>query len=161
MPSHDFEISLAPADLSRLLADIRGFDKALYTATRKRLRDAGEEAAQDVRRRLLSGHYKRDTGLTRGLAKGTKVSVRASARTAGVTITTTGAKLPVAKQAMVKAFNRPTFRHPEWGHRDRWVNQKGRPYFGSVLYERRADMQSAMEQALADAARTIRGGVVS
>lgn len=156
----DVSVEIQPDDLRLLLGDIKAFDTKLATATRKRLRQAAEPAVADVRHVLLSGSYRTDAGLTRGLAAGTKVSIRTGVRTNGVSITTTGTKLPPEKRAMVKAFNQSTFRHPAFGNRDAWVNQAGRPYFGSVLWERRASMRSAMEQALHDALETIQAGTV-
>lgn len=160
MTQQDVSVEIQPDDLRRLLADIKAFDKKLATATRKRLRQAAEPAVLDVRHMLASGSYARDTGLRRGLAAGTKVSIRTGIRTTGVSITTTGTKLPAQKRAMVKAFNKPSFRHPAFGNREAWVTQEGRPYFGAVLWERRTSMRNAMEQALTDALRTVEAGTV-
>lgn len=158
--SGEFSAQLAPADLSRLLRDTKAFDDAFYKATRKRLRAAGQEGVKDVQRRLVTATSHSNTGLRKGLAAGTKVSIRTGARTAGVTITTTGAKLPAGKQPMVKAYNQASIRHPVYGNRSVWVDQRGRPYFGSVLDQRKRDMQTAVESALRDAAETISGGHV-
>lgn len=156
----ELEVTIDPGDMARLLKDARAFDAELAKATRKRLRDAASEGVTDIRHRLMGRTFKTDRGLARGLAAGTKVSIRTGARTAGVSIVTTGAKLPADKQAMVRAYNKPSFRHPVHGNRDVWVNQKGRPYFGAVLDEKKPAMLAAMEAALKDAAETIRAGEV-
>lgn len=155
--SGDLTAGIDPAELSRLLKDVKAFNKELATATRKRLRTAGEAGVKDVQRHLRSGPSKQGKHVLReGLAKGTKTSIRGGSKTAGVSIVTTGVKLSAAKQAMTRAYNKRSFRHPVGGNRDVWVNQRGRPYFGAVLDEHKPDMQRAMEQALRDAADTIR-----
>lgn len=156
----EVEVTIDPRDMSRLLKDARTFDAALAKATRKRLRDAAQEGVQDVKSRLMGRTFRTDAGLARGLAAGTKVSIRTGARTAGVSIVTTGAKLPADKQALVRAYNKPSFRHPVYGNRNAFVNQRGRPYFGAVLDEKKPAMLAAMEAALHDAAETIRAGEV-
>lgn len=155
----DVSVELQPDDLRRLLGDIKAFDTKLATATRKRLRVAAEPAVKDVRNRLMTRTFSTDAGLARGLAAGTKVSIRTGVRTSGVTIATTGAKLPAEKRALVKAYNKPSFRHPVYGT-GVWVTQNGRPYFGAVLDSKRADMRRAMEHALRDALNTIAAGTV-
>lgn len=155
----EIDVQLDPGSLSRLLRDTRAFDAEFYKSTRKRLRDAGQAGVKDVQNRLLTATSHSNTGLRAGLAAGTKVSIKSGVRTAGVSITTTGAKLPAAKQAMVKAYNQPSLRHPVFG-RDVYVDQRGRPYFGSVLDERKPDMARAVSMALEDAARTISGADV-
>lgn len=158
----EFHAQMDPRDLSRLLKDVKAFDAELAKALRKRLRTAGEAGVKDVKRRLMGRTFKTDVGLARGLAAGTKVSIKTSAKNAGVSIVTTGAKLPAAKQAMVRAYDKPTFRHPVYGNRAAWATQKGRPYFGAVLNESKRNMQDAIEAALRDAAKTVQhGGDVS
>lgn len=160
----DLEIKIDPADMSKLLRDVRAFDANLSKALRKQLRLAAVPAVKDVQARLMGRTFKTDAGLARGLAAGTKVSIRGGKRNAGVSIVTTGAKLPAAKQAMVQAFNMPSFRHHVFqraGVKNVWVAQSGRPYFGSILNARKRDMEAAVVRALEDAAKTIRSGTVS
>jgi hypothetical protein len=157
----EVEVRLDPKDLGRLLREAKEFAPELAKATRKRLRDVAGEGVTDVRRRLMGRTFHHDTGLASGLAAGTKVSIRTGANTAGVSIVTTGTKLPAGKQPMVRAYNKRTFRHPVFGNRNVWVTQRGRPYFGAVLDERKSSMLQAMEAALREAAETIRTGEVS
>lgn len=123
---------------------------------------------------------KSGTGTVRGaLQAGTRVTIMASnPRTAGVKIVTSGAKLPPNKRALVKAMNKESFRHPVFANPShvrnwrtkavralaafrgiapkkvqswKWVEQKGHPYFGAVLAERRsaieADISAAAQRA--------------
>jgi anti-sigma factor RsiW len=155
------DVQIDPAQFARLMRDVRGFDAELAKAIRRRLRDAADPAVKDVKRRLLSApSHQRTHSLRKALAAGTKLSIRTGAGTAGVSIRTTGAKLPADKQAMVRAFDKRSFRHRVFG-RDVWKVQPGRPYFGAVLDERKQPMQAAMEHALDDAAATIHAGEVN
>lgn len=45
------------------------------------------------------------------------------------------------------------FRHPVFGHADRWVTQKTRPYAWPAVRGRAADARRAVEKAVDDAAR--------
>jgi hypothetical protein len=152
--SEDISAELDPAALRALLADVRGFDKHLYTGLRRELRGAGESGVKAVQARILSAPARTDVGLRRGLAAGVRVAIRNGAKAAGVSITETGSKLPADKRVLVKLFDKPSFRHRVYGG-DTWVTQAGRPNFGSVLDERKADMQAAAQRALNDALRTI------
>lgn len=164
----ELEVRIDPKDFSRLVRDIRDFDPKLANATRRRLRDAAKPAVADVQRRLMGRTFKTDAGLARGLAAGTKVSIRTAKRGGGIAITTTTAGFKgadrEAKAAMVRAYNKRSFRHPVFkreGRPEVWVRQNGRPYFGTVLYEKKAAMQDAMEKALQDAAATVKAATVN
>lgn len=61
-------------------------------------------------------------------------------------------KMPDSRKALVKAFNKKSFRHPYFGDRDRWYEQEGRPYFGSVVLENTEPILNAVERALNTAA---------
>jgi hypothetical protein len=152
------EVRLEPRAFAQMLREVRGFDRALATATRKRLREAADPAVKAIRARIRGGGFRTDVGLAKGLAAGTKLSIRTGQREPGVTITTTASKLPAGKAAMVHAFNKHTFRHPVGGNRDVWVNQRGRPYFGSTIAHHERSMREGMEQAIRDAAATIKSG---
>jgi hypothetical protein len=156
----EIEVRLDPRLLGQFLREVRGFSPELAKTTRKRLREAAVPAVNDVKKRLMGRTFKTDTGLAAGLAAGTKLSIRTGVRTAGISITTTGAKLPADKQAMVRAFDKPTIKHPVFGRRV-WVTQKGRPYFGSVLEPKQAAMRRGVELAVTDALATVRTGTVS
>lgn len=160
MTGRDFTVEVA--DLARLQADVRDFPAALRTALDKRLGAVAQAGAGPVRTQLRTRPHHIDVGLAEGLAAGTKVvRARGDARTAGAAVVTTGERLSANRQAMVYAFNKPSFRRPVFGHRDRMVTQSGRPYFGVVLDRRRADAEAGVNQALADAAGTVTAGRVN
>jgi hypothetical protein len=90
----ELTVEIDPGDFSRLLREVKAFDGELAKATRKRLRDAGQAGVKDVQKRLLTATSHSNTGLRAGLAAGTKLSIKTGVRTAGISIVTTGAKLP-------------------------------------------------------------------
>lgn len=159
-PGDGITIVLDPEAFGRMVTDIKGFDKKLYSNLRKELRRAGESAVLAVRDRVLSGEAKTDTGLRRGIAAGTKVSISGSVSRGGVSIKTTGNRLPPDKRAMVKAYNKSSFRHPVFGDPQVWLVQTGRPYFGHVLDDKKPEMEAAVRKALYDAVSSIRGAKV-
>lgn len=169
------------ASFTRIMRGAKEFDADLAKATRKRLRDAAKPAIADIKRELLSIPVKRDVGLRRGLAAGTRLSIR-TGRRGGVLITTSGAKLPAGKQGLARVFNQPSFRHPVFAHpegernartrgarmRHRlgiskrendwvWVRQSGHPYFHASIERHAEAMREAMMAALDDALQAIAG----
>ena len=56
---------------------------------------------------------------------------------------------------MVKVYNMPTFRHPLYGNRQVWVQQKGRPYFNAAILPLQAQMQDRIYFAIDEALRSI------
>lgn len=155
------EARIDPASFAKLLADVKAFDAALSRALRKRLRLAAVDAVAEVRKTLEqptpAGRPMRPDGVRADLAASTRVAILAGQRAAGVRIVTTSAKLDAAHKAMLKAYNKPHWRHPIRGHKSaRWVNQAGRPYFGAVIGARKAAMATAVEAALVEARSVIR-----
>lgn len=159
-PNATVSVEMDPRAAAQLAREVRAFGPELNKAFRKRLRTAGEVGKKAVQQRLRTAPAaKTSTGLREGLAKGTTVRTRVSAKQVQISVVTTGKNLPEAKQAMVFAYNKASFRHMVFGHADRWVPQRGRRYFGAVYTERNTMVRQA-NAALADAARTIRMGQV-
>lgn len=152
-PRQFLDAQIDPRDFGRLMRGIRGFDKSLSTALRKRLRAAAKPAVDEVKATLLAAPSKGGSKdhLRRTLADGTKVSIT-TGKDAGITIVTSGAKLPAPRLA--KAYNKQAFKHPVFGNREVWVTEPGHPYFGRV-YRHRPQMRQAALQALADAVKSM------
>lgn len=145
----------------KLKKDLDAAEKGLSVALRRRLKNAGQVAADAVKRQLASGSTggapAYDAATAKALELATKVTVSFSARAAGVKITTSGKLLTQSDQGLVKAYNREEFRHPVFpkGSNRRlwkWVPQKAKPYFSDPI---RAVLDTAMrteiEAALDDA----------
>jgi hypothetical protein len=138
-----------PRQLAHILAGAKAFDKKLATNIRRELRKAGDVAINDMRGILGSGP------VGGAIGQGIRMQVSTSASKTGVRIVSTGSALAAEKKPLVKAFNKGTFRHPVYGHRDRWVSQSGRPYFG-VVYKHRDEIMAAVQKALDDAVEAIK-----
>lgn len=119
-----------------------------------------------------------------GLAAGTKVAVNTGEKRPGIRITTSSAKLPPNKKIMLRLYNKETWRHPVFGdgarkikagrgalgalkaagdaaHNKRaaskWVTQRGRPYFGSVIVKHHDEARAAVVKALEEAVEAMEG----
>ena len=90
------------------------------------------------------------------LIAATKVSVSFSRRAAGAKIVTGSSKLSAAHKGLLNVYNKKSFRHPVYGNKAVWVEQQGRPYFGSAITQ--AMNHAVVEEiwsALDDATRAI------
>lgn len=154
------EARINPESLRHVLADSKVFGAELSKGLRARLRAAGAEAVADVRRTILEptpgGAGPHSGGVREALAVSTKVSILSGQRKAGIRIVTTSAKLAAAHAAMLKAYNKTSWRHPNRSG-GAWVDESGRPYFGSVINAHKTEMRAAVETALDDAVKTMKG----
>lgn len=91
-------------------------DRKLRTALRKRMKQAAEKGAAEVRSTVESAPVKgrRSRGLRRGIAAGVGVALTTTtaANRVGVKIVARQSGLPQDMRPLVKAFNKPKFRHP-------------------------------------------------
>lgn len=99
--------------------------------------------------------YTAHRGTREAIARGIGLRIAPGVRTPGIRVVSAGSTLDPSRKAMVKAFNRTTFRHPVFGNRNDWVNQSGRPYFGAVIDRHREAFQKAVEEAIAAATKTL------
>lgn len=165
MAEDGVRVEVDPRQFAATLRAIKEFSPALATATRKRLRLAGADTVKAVQAEVLAGGRtvtwrvgskgKTKTGnigLRAGIANGTKMAIVAGKTRQGVSIKTDSSRLGPGQAAMVKAWNKPSFRHPVFDS-GAWVSQAGRPYFGSVINKHKQDFADAVNAALADAVR--------
>jgi len=153
-------VRLDPVSFGRVMRDIKAFDPALAKALRVKFRIVAATVVADVKRTILEptpGGADHNVGVRQGLADGTRLSILTGKRVSGVRISTSSAKLAAAHQAMAKAYNKRSFRHPVFG-RDTWVSEGGRPYFGAVIAHHKAELHLAAMSALEEAAATVRAG---
>lgn len=153
-----FSVTINPQEWYRLKRELDSFDPELARALRKRIRNAGNIAADEVKRtlRLPSPESGDATGEGRAaLIAATKVSVSFGRKTAGAKIVTGSRRLAEKHKGLVHVYNKSEFRHPVFGQ-DVWVRQKGRPYFESSIQKvlNRAVLRE-VEEALDDAMKAI------
>lgn len=144
-----------------LLGKTSAFEPKLRTALRKRIRAEADKGAKDAREEVAKapatqGAKPRSTGLRDGISRGIRVQIAANgARKVGVFIRSTGSGLPPSKRSLARAWDKETgWRHPVFGT-DEWVQQNGRPYFGSVIAKREQEIAEGVRRALEEAARTL------
>lgn len=130
----------------------------LKAALRKRMKAAADQAAADVRAEVQkaprSNGRGRSRGLRKGIAAGVKVTLSASPTKVGVAIQATGSKLPADQRRLVRAYNKPKFRHRVFGS-STFVEQLGRPYFAKPIEDRQGDVQAAVQAAMRDAIESL------
>jgi len=135
-------------EFRRLAGKTSTLPATLKRELRASIRLAAERAADDSRQVISGGAS--STGLRLGIAAGIRVTVM-TGNTAGIRISTAVSQMPDNKRKLVRAMDKPSFRHPIYGS-DVWVEQPGRPYFASVIYKHRDDVaqeiQRAMQKAL-------------
>ena len=161
-------VRIDPSEWYRLKKALDGVDKKLTTALRKRIKNAGNVAAEAVIRALKdnppAGAPDPD-GFREALQAATKVSLSFGARAAGVKVKTMSTGLPSEQKPLLAAYNRVEFRHPVFAQGEdrkswRWVPQIGRPYFGaSIAPLLDGALQDEIRAALDDAVAAIGGKV--
>ena len=139
-----FGVTIDPQEWFRFKAELDRFDPSLAKALRRRIRNAGMTSAEEVKKTLAMGSPDGgpDDGSSRAaLIAATRVSVSFAKRAAGAKITTGSSKLAAEHKGLLNVYNMKTFRHPLFGDKEKWIQQQGRPYFGSVI-------QKALDEAL-------------
>lgn len=159
----DLALSADAWEFVRLAGKTSQLPPRIKRNLRREVRAVGETAADasraEVRRApLYRGSAPRRTGLRLAIAAGIKVQLAAAAnRRAGVRIRATAAALPPEKAVLVKRWNRKSgWRHPVYGKTGVWAEQKGRPYFGSVIAQHREELRAGVRRAMNEALETLK-----
>lgn len=107
-------------ELDRLIADLEKMPAELRTQLRPALRRAAEPILQDARGR--ASWSSRIPGA---------ISIKTSftARNPGVRLVVNSNVAPHARPYEFGSGRNRNLRHPVFGHRDRWVEQRTRPFF--------------------------------
>lgn len=156
-------VSADAEDFVALLGKTSRLEPALRKALRKKVRQAGVEAAKASKEEVLKpplmrGKQPRHRGLRAGIAKGIKVQLAASAggKRVGVILRSGGSGLPAGKKTLPRKWNsRSGFRHPLFGDEGYWYTQRGRPYWSSVLVKQRDVLARRVREALDEGLRQI------
>lgn len=99
------------------------------------------------------------SGLRATIAAATGSSVTSSADRVNVTFRVKSSQLPPDQKTLAKRWNSAKgWRHPVWGHRDRYVQQSGRPYFDSVIRRNEPLLTAGVERAVTTAVRIFNAG---
>lgn len=180
----DFQLR---SNLRGVLSDLKEIDPKLATATRRKLRQSGDDALEEMRkvlaepspgvvtrviktagrdsrgrrRMLATGVETREADRTRsrgaraGVARGLKTRVVTGKTRQTIRITGSG-------DAFARSYNLLRWRHPirfnpetTTASQVPWVEQGGRPYFGTVVARRQREIFRRIDDALGEALDTI------
>lgn len=97
----------------------------------------------------------RSTGMREAIKRGLKTRVVTGAKRQGIDIVTTGPKTGDPKFNQAKFWTKKKFRHPLFGDRSRYLDQKGQPYFHAPIYRGRDAMVRRAAEILTDAVRDV------
>jgi hypothetical protein len=148
-------------------------DKGMARNLQKRIKDAGKPALtklQDSARAIKVTGYKtparrkyvaasKPKDLRNRIAAATSIEFTATARGAKVRFQTSSAKL--GKEGVLpRYFDLGTkFRHPIQGHRSRWADETGEPWFFEPIKESLKDYRTVIDEALDDTASQIEASI--
>lgn len=155
------QVVIDPKVWYELKQELDSYDKELARELRRRIKNAGQVAADKVKEtlRLPSPEGGDDSGEGRAaLIQATRLSVSFGKTAAGAKIVTGSSRLAQKNKGLLNVYNKKTFRHPVYGNKKNWVYQKGRPYFGAAIMsvvnrEVLAEIQAAIDDSLAEVAR--------
>lgn len=97
----------------------------------------------------------RSTGLREGIKRGLKTRIVVGQKRQGIEVVTTGPKVGDPKFNQAKFWTKSRFRHPLFGDRSRFVDQKGQPYFHAPVFRGRDTMVRRAAEILERAARDV------
>jgi hypothetical protein len=148
-------------DLRRISRELRGIDnKEIKKRFTKELRAAAKPLVPVVRNSIRSIPSKRAysaSGLRGNLSRATKLEVRTAGKQAGVAIRVDGRKMPTHMKSLPSMVEgKKRFRHPVFGNREVWVNQKPQPYFFHVVRPLGLASRKAVNRVLDGISRDIR-----
>jgi hypothetical protein len=108
-----------------------------------------------VRERHYGAHHKRAAraghSLRQSVARTIKSRVSYTGRKIGARIYVDASTMPNSQRKLPAYLNSAKgWRHPVWGHRDRWVRQVGEPYFDRIIARRAKSMRTAVDEAVRD-----------
>lgn len=158
----DPEVRVDASDFKRLFGKSSQVEKKLQTALRRNIRRVAGEAAAAVKTEVVShpgrtvGRRRQHKGLRSNIAAGVAVKVMTGNRS-GVAIVASSKALPAGDKSMLYAWqSKKGWRHPVFGT-DKWVAQQGRPYFVGPILARQPRIRAAVEEAMQEAAQSLKG----
>lgn len=142
------------AELKKIIAEQQRRARAMRVKGVKGRGSNRRESFTAVRRkRAQRGGY----GLRETTARSIKSRVSYSGRKVGARIYVDSSVFPQSQRRLPRSLNSPRgWRHPVWGHRDRWVAQKGEEYFDDPIRDHRGAVRKAVYMAVDDTMRKLR-----
>ena len=162
-------IEIDPADFAKRVREISQVDPEFKKAVKKRLKTAAEPVVEEVKRAALSIPAKGGDATAARKKRGENLGLRASlanATISDINPTKKGAilKIRVSTTKFISASGRPrtipyymegrrkrAWRHPVFGNRENWVEQKPHPFLGVTVLPHKMKFAGEVTQALDDA----------
>lgn len=162
-------IEIDPTDFAKVVKDIQKVDPEFKKSVKKRLKTAAEPVVEEVKRAALSIPAKGGDATAARKRKGESLGFRASlanATQSDINPTKKGAilKIRVSTSKFISASGRPrtlpyyiegrrkrAWRHPVFGNRDNWVEQKPHPFLGVTVLPHKMKFADEVTKALDDA----------
>lgn len=117
--------------------------------------DAGRRArksGKSVRAAIERASRRRVLSLRESVARATKLQVTAR----GVRFIVDGSNLPHSQRNLPRLMDSEKgWRHPVFGNREDWVDQKAGPYFGRTILRRAPEFRRACEKAMEEIKRDL------
>jgi hypothetical protein len=138
-----------------ILADVQSAVRNLQVsaghgggAAQRRAHNASRSKSEKAKARAL----RRGGGLRQTVASATKMQVIAR----GVRFYVDSKRLPVDQRTLpARLDSQKGWRHPVFGNRSQWVDQKGGPWFVETLKKKAPQFRSAVVQAMEDTKKAL------
>ena len=147
-------------DMKLLAAKLRDADPKLKRELRRNFKDAAEPVLGDVEQSILLMPSHHDGTLRRDVAKTVVARTSFSSGGVRVQIDSLGQRMPAGKESLpFHADSAKGWRHPVYGHEDRWVRQYGKPeWFERPIADNAREFQAAGQRALDETQRKLGAG---
>jgi hypothetical protein len=110
------------------------------------------KSKKNVRAAIQRAAGKKGLGLRESIARATKLKVTAR----GVKFYVDSSKMPESQRNLPRLLDSEKgWRHPLFGNREDWVDQKGQPYFGATIKKKAPEFRRAIENAMNEVKRDL------
>lgn len=109
----------------------------------------GEQRRTQFANRKAKRPRAKPHGLRATVARSIRSRVQYSGKTYGLRVFVDATSLPQSQRRLPAYLNRPQgWRHPVWGHRDRWVQQTGEPWWDRAIVRHKPRLRRAVTAAV-------------
>lgn len=139
-----------------------GVERQLHVLSKSKAKGAGsiydaatglrnERRVRSVQRRLAKA-----SSLREQIAKASGSSVSASEKSVALAFKVRAGNLPPSQRKLPRRWDKPGgWKHPVFGNRNIWVQQVGKPYFGSTIAASKGQLTAGVLVAMTAAAEEI------
>ncbi len=132
-------------DIAQLVRDLRKLPKEMKRQLRKDIRKAAQPALRKA---------KSNASFSTRIPAATRTVTSFSSRNPGVRLETNARRAPHAK-ALENQGREGYFRHPVFGNRGNWANQRAQPYLWPAVRDSAHQIVGDIDKAVLSAARKV------